>query len=51
MVRDYGVLYLPTLYFVDPLGNLAGQVIGAQEECLRGKLDQILWFRGPRRQK
>ncbi len=32
VVRDYGVLYLPTLYFVDPLGNLAGQVIGAQEE-------------------
>lgn len=49
VVRDYGVLYLPTLYFVDPLGNLAGQVIGAQEESvLRGKLDQILWFRGLR---
>ncbi len=31
---DYGVLYLPTLYFVDPLGNLAGQVIGAQEESV-----------------
>lgn len=46
---EYGVLYLPTLYFVDPLGNLADQVIGAQEESvLRRKLDQILWFRGLR---
>jgi len=49
VARKYGVLYLPTLYFVDPLGNLVAQVIGAQEESvLRGKLDQVLWFRGLR---
>lgn len=47
VIREYGILYLPTLCFVDPLGNLAGQVIGAQtESVLRGKLEQILWFRG-----
>ncbi|MBP9015379.1 MAG: TlpA family protein disulfide reductase [Candidatus Atribacteria bacterium] len=47
VAREYGILYLPTLYFVDPLGNLAAQIIGAQEESvLRNKLEQILWFRG-----
>ena len=47
VAREYGILYLPTLCFVDPLGNLAGQIIGAQtESVLRSKLDQVLWFRG-----
>ncbi|MEN3185722.1 MAG: TlpA disulfide reductase family protein [Atribacterota bacterium] len=43
----YNVMYVPTVFFVDPQGNLVDGFIGAQKETVvRNKLDRILWFRG-----
>ena len=43
----YGVMYVPTTFFLDPQGNLVDGAVGAQREpVLRNKLDKILWFRG-----
>lgn len=45
----YNVMHVPTVFFLDPLGNLADGFIGAQKEAVvRGKLDRVLWFRGLR---
>lgn len=43
----YSVMYVPTVFFVDPQGNLVDGFVGAQKEkVVRNKLDRILWFRG-----
>lgn len=43
----YNVMYVPTVFFVDPQGNLVDGFVGAQKETVvRNKLDRILWFRG-----
>ncbi|MCX7667306.1 MAG: TlpA family protein disulfide reductase [Atribacterota bacterium] len=43
----YNVMHVPTVFFVDPQGNLVDGFIGAQRETVvRNKLDRILWFRG-----
>ncbi|MGQ9472929.1 MAG: TlpA family protein disulfide reductase [Candidatus Caldatribacteriaceae bacterium] len=43
----YRVMYVPTVFFVDPRGNVVDGFVGAQgETVVRSKLDKILWFRG-----
>lgn len=45
----YRVMYVPTVFFVDPRGNVVDGFVGAQgETVVRSKLDKILWFRGLR---
>ncbi|MGQ9622430.1 MAG: TlpA family protein disulfide reductase [Candidatus Caldatribacteriaceae bacterium] len=45
--RAYRVLGLPTLFFIDPEGQVADMILGGSNEAVvRRKLESILWFRG-----
>ncbi len=49
VARQYNVLYVPTVFFINPRGEVVDGFIGAQrEDVTRRKLEGILWFRGLR---
>jgi thiol-disulfide isomerase/thioredoxin len=43
----YRILGLPTLFFINPEGQVADMILGGSNEAVvRRKLESILWFRG-----
>lgn len=44
---SYQTLWLPTLFFINPQGQIVDMILGGSDEAtIRRKLERILWFRG-----